>query len=296
MTIVDIIFYGIFISQIYLISYHYPKKTYDRNMFVLRNYPAAEYPKLYRHSLYADPGKAMYKTIRRYLFANTIIALFGIGLLVAMAASGYAPSRIKENQDLIFIMFFFMLQAVPYIWLEIATYNGLKNMRSAAQSNKRKADLNPRKLFDFISPLYVVLAVAAFISWVAYYLYNKGFSTPWDWQSYVTVLSMIGMNLVFIGLGYKYLRGKKLDPHQAYKDQHQFIKTIIRVYVFASILMSLQLIMFDAINQNGWDKFEPIAMSIYFQVVIIFGVGQVLNMFKIEDIDFDVYREEAWLV
>ncbi|PHS77555.1 MAG: hypothetical protein COB56_02450 [Robiginitomaculum sp.] len=296
MTIVDIIFYAIFISQIFLLSYHYPKKTYDRNVFVVRNFPASEYPKLYNLSLYADPSKAIHKAIRRYLFANIAIALFGVGLLVAMAVNGYAPSGIKENEDIVFIMFFFMLQALPYIWIEITTNNGLKNMRSAAKNNTRTADLNPRKLFDFISPLYVIVAVLAFISWIVYYLYNKGFTTPWDWQSYVTILGMTGMNLVLIGFGYKFLRGQKSDPHQAYKDQRQSIKTMIRVFVFASILMSLQLIVFDAINQNGWDRFEPIAMSIYFQIVIIFGVGQVLQMFKIEDIDFDVYKEDAKLV
>jgi len=37
-------------------------------------------------------------------------------------------------------------------------------------------------------------------------------------------------------------------------------------------------------------------MSLYFQIIVIFGIGQVLRMFKIEDIDFDVYKEEAWLV
>ncbi|PHQ68435.1 MAG: hypothetical protein COB92_00435 [Robiginitomaculum sp.] len=296
MTIVDIIFYAIFISQIYLISYHYPKQTYDRNMYVLRNYPAADYPKLYQPSRYADPSKAIHKTIRRYMFANITIAVLGLGLLLTMAASGYAPSDIKENEQIMFVMFFFILQAVPQVLLEISTYKWLKDMRSGAKSNTRKADLSPRKLFDFISPFYVALAVLAFVSWVVYYFYNKGFTTPWDWQSYVTIVSMTGINLALIGFGYKFLRGQKPDPHQAYKDQRRSIKTIIRVFVFASILISVQLMVFDAINQNGWDRFEPIAMSIYYQAVIIFGIGQVLRMFKIEDIDFDVYKEDAKLM
>lgn len=295
MTIIDIIFFVIFISQIFLISYHYPKKTYDRNMYVLRKFPAADYPKLYQNSPYADPGKAMHKTVRGYLFANITIALFGMGILLTMAASGYAPSSIKENQHLMLVMVFFLLQAVPHILLELSTYKWFKNMRSAHKTSTRKADLSPRKLFDFVSPIYIALAVLAFIAWVVYYFSNKGFTTPWDWQSYTTVGVMTCVNLVFISLGYKYLRGKKLDPHQAYKDQLQFIKTMMHVFVFASILMSVQLMVFDAINQNGWDRFEPIAMSIYFQVVIIFGIGEVLRMFKIEDIDFDVYKEDASL-
>ncbi len=296
MTIIDIIFYAIFINQIFLISYHYPKKTFDRNIYVLQKYPAADYPKLYQHSRYADPSKAMLNSIRKYMAANITIALLGLGILLAMAASGYAPSGIKENKHIMFVMVFFMLQAVPHLLLELSTHKWLKGMRGADKSSTRKADLSPRKLFDFVSPFYVALAVLAFIAWVVYYLNNKGFTTAWDWQTYVTIFGMTGMNLVFISFGYKYLRGKKLDPHQTYKDQRKLIKTMVRVFVFASIMMSVQLMVFDAINQNGWDRFEPIAMSIYFQVVIIFGIGEVLRMFKIEDIDFDVYKEDAWLV
>ncbi len=296
MTIIDIIFYAVFISQIFLISYYYPKKTYDRNMFVLRNYPPAIYPKLYQHSRYADPSKAMNSSIRKYMLGNIAVALFGIGVLLAMAASGYAPSGIKENKHIMLVVLFFMLQALPHMLLELSTHNWLKGMRGAVKNNTRTADLKPRKLFDFISPLYIVVAVLAFIAWGVYYFYNKGFTTAWDWRAYVTFGTMTAMNLVFIGFGYKYLRGQKLDPHQSYKDQRQFIKTMMHVFAMASILMSLQLIVFDAINQNGWDRFEPIAMSLYFQVVIIFGIGQVLRLFKIEDIDFDVYKENAKLV
>jgi len=296
MTIVDILFYAIFISQIFLISYHYPKKTYERNLYVLRKYPAEAYPKLYRHSKFADPGKAVHRTIRRYLYANITIAVLGLGLLTAMAASDYAPRDIKENEQIMFILLFFMVQTLPYMLLEISTHNWLKNMRNLAKNSTRKADLSPRKLFDFVPPLYLGAAILAFVIWAIYYLYNKGFTSPWDWQTYSTIVFMTSINIVFISLGYKFLRGKKLDPHQSYKDQRQLIKTTLRVFVFASILMSVQLVVFDAINQNGWDMYEPIAMSIYFQVVIIFGVGQILRMFKIEDIDFDVYKEDAWLV
>jgi len=292
---IDIIFFAIFISQIVLISYYYPKKTYDRNIHVLRTYPASEYPKLYQHSPYADPVKALHKTIRRNFALSIAIAVFGLSLMLAMVISGYAPSGIKENKHIAFVMLFSMLQALPYIFLEITTYNWYKAMRRAAKGSTRKAELSPRKLFDFISPFYIVVAVLVFFVWLAYYLYNKGFSAPWDWQTSVTVFGMTGMNLLLIGLGYKLLRGTKLDPHQAYKDQRQLIKTIIRVYVFTSIMMSTQLIVFDMINLNGWDKFEPVALSIYFQIIIVFGIGEVLRKFKVENVNFDVYKEEPRL-
>lgn len=296
MTMIDILFYAVFISQIFLISYHYPKKTYDRNAFVLRTYPASEYPKLYKHSKYVNPEKALNKTMLIYMSFNIAIAVFGIGLLIAMVIHGYAPSNIKANQDLIFVLFFFVLQALPHNLLEISTHNWHKHMRNAAVTSKRAAELTPRRLFDFIAPAHIVFAVTAFIAWASFYLYNKGFTTPWDNQTYITFIGMTGMNLLYIILGYKFLRGKKPDPHQNQADQHRLIKTKIRVLLFASIAASVSLLTFGIINQNGWDIFEPIAMSLYFQIIIIFGIGEILRGFKIETINFDVYKEDPWLV
>lgn len=165
-------------------------------------------------------------------------------------------------------------------------------MRQFDLPTTRTADLRPRKLFDFVSPVFISAAILSYVLCLVYYFYNKGFSTPWDWKSYVTVIVITAINLGMIGLGAYVLRGKKLDPHQAQQDQQKLIGTLIRVFVFASILMSLQLIVFDTINQKGWDMYEPIAISLYNQIVIVFGIGEVLRRMAINTIDFNVYRHE----
>lgn len=288
---IDILFYAVFLSQIFLLSYHYPKKFHGTIEHVLNTYPASDYPKLYQHSQYVDPAHMLKQKIRRFKLANTAIAVFGLAILFAMLVSGYAPHTIKENQHLMFVMIFFMLQALPHLALELSMRQWYKGMRNTAKTKTRTADLHPRRLFDFISPLYLIVAVLAYIAWVVYYLYNKGFTTAWDWQTLVTMLGMSAMNVLFFTIAYRALRGKKMDPHQAAKDQHKYAETVIRVCVFASILMSLQLFVFDAINQNGWDMFEPLAMSLYFQLVIIFGLGEMIRSLKVENIDFDVYKD-----
>ncbi len=290
---VEIIFYAVFISQIFLISYHYPKKTYDRNAYVFNTYPASEYPKLYGHSKYIDAVGELKKATRRYLRINYAIALLGVGVLLAMVLSGYKPSSIKENENILLVVFYFLLQSIPHIMAEISAHKWYKHMRNTDRPSTRKAELHPRKLFDFISPFSLAFAVLAFAMWLVYYLYNKGLGTAWDWQSYITIFVMVGLNFVLIALGYRYLRGAKLDPHQARADHHKFTGIILRIFVFAIILMSLQLTMFDGINQNGWDMFEPAAMSLCFQLAVFFGIGELLRSFKIENIDFSVYKKET---
>ena len=44
---IHILFYALFLSQIILISYYYPKQIIKRIDGVLKNYPPEDYPKLY---------------------------------------------------------------------------------------------------------------------------------------------------------------------------------------------------------------------------------------------------------
>jgi MFS family permease len=296
MSIVDLIFYAVFISQIFLISVYYPKKTYDRNMYVVRKHPASEYPKLYPPSIYADPEMPLRKTIRIYFGFNIAIALFGLALLFSMAVGGYAPSHIKEEQDLIFIVFFFLLQIAPHYFLAFSTGKWYANIRSSARTGKRTAQLSSRNLFDFVSPVYFFIAVIAFIGWMVYYVYNKGFTTSWEWNSYVAIATMMGVNFLLLIFGYVSLRGKKADPYLSSQDQNRLIRTTIRVLVFASIMMSVLMVVSSVINRNGWDIIEPVMMSLYFQTVIIFGIGEHLRKLKVEDVNFDVYKKDNQIV
>ena len=67
--------------------------------------------------------------------------------------SGYKPRMIKENEHILLVVFFFLLQALPHIIAEVSTYKWYKNMRSAHRTSKRTADLKPRRLLDFVSPM-----------------------------------------------------------------------------------------------------------------------------------------------
>ena len=289
----DLIFYAIFLSQIILVSIFYPRKIFERSSYVLSNYPAEDYPKLYMGAKDTDTASNLRKSFKMHY--NICLATAGVGftLLSLMVVSGYVPSQIKANGHLAFVMLFVFAQAIPYILSAITAQNWQRNIRKSAPPTTRRADLTPRRLFDFVSPIYLAIAVGAFIAWITYYFSNKGFLTPWDWPTYVTVFFMAGMNLIMVLIGYHYLRGKKQNPHQAGKDQRKIIETTLRIFIFASILMSAQLIMMDAINQNGWDMFEPVALSLNIQIAIILGVGEELRHLKVKDMDFNVYRSKT---
>jgi p-aminobenzoyl-glutamate transporter AbgT len=92
------------------------------------------------------------------------------------------------------------------------------------------------------------------------------------------------------------IRGAKIDPHQAYRDQLKQIGMTVRICVFSNILMSSFLILMDASDRYQWEVFDPVFASLYFQFIIVFGLGMRFRKSRVEDIDFSVYKEDAWLV
>lgn len=290
---IEFLFYAVFVSQIFLISVYYPKKTIARNRYVLQKYPASEYPKLYNNSYYADPVKAIKKTMSLYAGMNGIISLFGLTLLAVMALSGFLPSSIKQSENMIFILFFFMMQMVPHIVLEFSSWRWYKLMREARQNATRSADLKPRVLFDYISPFYVALAVFLYVAWLVFYIYAHRFVVPWVWNQYVSIIGITAINLLFAFTIFRFLRGQKMDPYQASQDRLKHIGAVAKVHVYGSIGMSLFLIAMELVNTYQLDMFEPVFMSAFQQLMAVFGLGTMLRNMKIEDIDFSVYKEDV---
>ncbi len=291
--LIELLFYAVFLGQIFLVSVYYPRKIINRNRYVLQKYPASEYPKLYLNSYYADPVKVIKKGLRLYAVLNGIIAIFGLGILAAMAMSGYLPSTIKESEDLIFVLFFFALQMIPHILMELSSWRWYKLMREAQTSTTRTADLKPRRLFDFISPFFVALALSLYMAWVVVYIHAHKDVSPWVWNQYVSLIGITAINLLFAFTIFVFIKGKKTDPYQAKQDQLKHIGAVVKIHVFSSIGMSLFLIIMELVNVYRLDMFEPVFMGAYLQLMTVFGLGTMLRSVNIKDIDFSVYREDV---
>ncbi|MGJ8529410.1 hypothetical protein [Maritalea sp.] len=289
----DIVFYIVLLGQVVLISFYYPQKLLNRSIHILDTCPPAQYPKLYENDFYANPETMLRKVLNRYRFVAFGIGLLGVSLLTAMPITGYAPHQIKENQHLIFVLFFTVLQMVPYIYIELSTYNWYKHVRAAFSNKKRTAELVPRRFFNFASPVLVALTIALFVSALAIYIIIHSNINPWKWNQYVTVFGISAMNVVFAVVVFLSINGKKLDPHQSHADQMRRIRTIVQIHLFSSIGMSLFLITMELVNQFRLDMFEPLFLSAYFQLIIVFGIGQMMRAFSTETVDFDAYKAEA---
>jgi hypothetical protein len=187
---------------------------------------------------------------------------------------------------------YFFIQMAPLFLMEISGFAYFKLMRKADVRTIRMADLQPRRLFDFISPISVAAAVFMFIACIGFFYYIHQFQFALSNDTFIISITLILMNLLLAGIIYWYIYGKKLDPYQAGKDRLKQIEFTAKSLVLMSIAASIFLMVFEATDVFQLDHLEPVLMSMYFQFIIFIGLGSMLRNQRIEDINFDVYKED----
>ena len=279
----NILFYIVFISQVFFISFYYPRKILNRIDFVFKNYPQSEYPRLYVKSI--DSFKRKQQSFK---MANQLIIVIGILLVFAIVIWDY----LNEGYiDQIIPWIYFMLQALPLMLLEYSCFAYFKLMRKADSRNTRKAELNPRKLFSFVSPLAVGFALFLISACILIFYSMHQFQFHPSNDTFIISTTLIASNLLFGGIIYWNLYGKKINPYQATKDRLNQIEVTIKSLVFMSIAASLFLIITGIVENYNLDYLESTLMSIYLQLIIFIGLGSILKGFRVENIDFEVYKE-----
>jgi hypothetical protein len=279
----NIYFYIIFLSQIILISFYYPMQIVNRMQNVLEKYPPSEYPKLYLKPVeFYENRQRLYKQI------NLIIMLFGFLLLFGII---YRDYQMERNLDETIPVIYFMFQTFPLIIMELSGFRYFKLMRKADLRTTRKAVLLPRRLFDFVSPAMVSIAIFFNIATIIYSYILNNYELLGD--TLVIILSLSLSNALYAGIIYWNLYGKKQDPYQDGVDRRKQIDATIKSLVSMSIVAAIFLATTLTLNKFAIEILEPIIMSVYLQVIVVIGLGLMLRKLKLENINFEVYKVDS---
>ena len=181
---------------------------------------------------------------------------------------------------------YFMLQMIPLIMLEISEFKSFKSMRLSNTNTTKKATIQPRKLFDFVSPKLLGFAIVVLLFAFTIVFYRYGFSEKF----YTNTGIILATNLFFAGLIYWNIYGTKMDPYQTNKDRIKVLKVTVTSMTYVSIAVSVFLAVQMLINMFDLDFLEKSIMSVYCQLIVWASVGSRLKQLKIENIDFDVYK------
>ena len=282
-TWANVLFYLVFISQIFLLSWYFPRRILGRMQHVLNEYPPSTHPKLY-------PKSVEYYRIGHLAFAwaNRLIFGFGFGVLVAIillddgtvAADGY----ISEAWP----MAYFVVQFLPLLALELLEVGQFKLMREASTDRIRTAELHRRRLLEMVSPVLVAAAAISMMLALALEVFAPGTVFEWD-----RTLSILGGNLLMVIIGAWIFNRRKLDPHQRASDRSQVMGAALQGVVYVIIAMNV-FYMFHTLDQAfGLDYLDATMLSIYVQAIAVLGIGTMLKSVKLDQIDFSVYRESA---
>lgn len=280
----NILFYLVFLSQIILLSFYFPKKILSRMRYVVETYPPSEYPKLYPVSI--EKVKKGQRTFRNM---NLLVLLIGFILVLIGALSGYSPN---DNEDGIFLTIYFFAQFSPLILAEISGFKYFKLMREANSRTTRKAELRPRRLFDFISPALFGTAIFMYFAFIVLVLYINQFQFYWGSKAFMNIIILTAGNLLFAGIITWNLYGKKLDPYQAYKDRMRQIGLTVKSLVLISIAATMFLAIVVVFDKFSLDNLMPTVMSLYFQLLAVISYQSTVPVLQIDNTNFEVYKEE----
>ena len=284
----NILFYFVFLSQILLISFYIPGKILGRMKSVLEMYPPSNYPKLYPKSVeYYKIGQWGFKVVNRLILLLSFIVLFLIAFVVdhaSFADDGYISEAWPAGYG--------MIQFLPLIALEFLEFSQFRLMRKANSGTTRKAELR-RRLFDFVSPTVVGVAAFLYLAAILFDLYVHDFIFQWGHDTIQRAMVMTATNGFLAAMGAWHLYGRKLDPHQAFDDRAKQITAILKSMLYVSMAISVFFMMAAADDVFAMDFLDAPLLSLYFQVIVFVSVGHVLRTLRVEEMNFEVYKEDV---
>ncbi|MEX0297934.1 MAG: hypothetical protein AB3N28_02605 [Kordiimonas sp.] len=289
MTAILTLFYVVFLSQIFLLSIYYPGKIRRRVTYILEQFPVSEYPKLYPSNYDQRKANTGSNKLRVFMGINYTIALVGLLVLAMMMKSGYRPA--PEGGDEIFVMLYFFLQSFPLFYAELKEYKYHKAIRENYTAKTRTAELKPRRLFDFVSPIGLGAAVILFTTMMILYISSRDFSVQPNIEIYATIIGMTGAQVMFAAIVASHLYGKKINPYMSYEDQLTQIKVVANIMLFASIGASVFMTVTHLVDEYSLEVIDPVLSSVYFQFCVVFGVGFAFRTLRIEKLNLEGFRE-----
>jgi len=184
----NLLFYIVFLGQIFLLSYYFPKKILGRMKTVLEKYPPSNYPKLYPRPVeYYKKGQWGFELVSRLIFGLGFVILFLI-IFVVDHANFADDGYISEAWPAVYGI----IQFLPLMYLEFSEFNQFKQMRKANSSTTRIAELQPRRFADFASPLILGLAVFLYVTAIVFDWQSSCTSPPSSLTSMCMTLSLHG--------------------------------------------------------------------------------------------------------
>ena len=248
--------------QILVASVLYPARiiTYVRGWE--RNFGSERFAQLYPG---IDYSRWVARFVTGYRAANIVIAVLGLLLLGWLFTRIQQPDWAGEVSNA--AMMYFVAQMSPLALTALYTVvRYYKILLQPSQETKRKAILQRRGLFDFVSPFAVYFAVLSYFLFVMYgiwldlYVYDNTSLSRACLKAIASVTLVYALNAFII---YKYLYGRK-NPLVSHEGRVHMIGASVKAGVYGSIAIAWFISIFGTLGQPGLQEWRPFALVVLF--------------------------------
>lgn len=283
------LFYMVFLSQILLTSWYFPRRLLGRMQHILETYPPTEFPKLYPRPI--DEYKLAQWKFR--MVNRAILTLGFVILFMVMFVIDHSTFADDGHISEIFPLVYGMIQFLPMMALEFSEFGHIKLMRKANASTVRKTDLTRRGLFDVVSPALFTISLLFFASAILFDFYAHDFEFIWGHDTVERAIVLTLTNLMLVGVGAYTLYGRTRDPYQSSADRTRKVSASMRTMLYCSMALSVFFVTAAADDMFDINYLDAVVMSVYFQGIVLLSLGNILSSVRVDDIDFDVYKEDV---
>jgi hypothetical protein len=259
-------FYAVFSVQILAMSVVYPAWFIRHVRAQVMSFPAERFAEMFPG---VDRTQLVESFATRYRAVNTCIAVIGLFLLGALFSYMRSPDWDDGPVETVLALYF-VAQALPLGFVASIAVRYSKVFRRSLLASKRKAVLERRGLFDFVSPSIVILAVLAYFLFVAFVIYIAQHPFP-GFAGYPINIGLITLLYAFIGFCvYMQMYGRKSNPLQSHADRMHTIGVSVKIGACTCIASVVFLALNFTLVLLDLQRWEPFAQSIFFVVCALF--------------------------
>jgi len=262
------LFLGMFTAQILGMSVLYPVLLTRRIRTGLKDIPAGRLAELYPG---VDVGQAHERFLSRYRAVNMIVAVLGLLLLCWFISYMQSPNW-DEGAVGGRVTAYCLLQYSPIILIEWFTSRFNKVHRRMLPEAKRKAILQRRGLFDFVSPFTVLLAILAYFQFVAFMFYVARHPFPGFGGPFANI-GIVSLGYILLGTFVMYvLYGRKRDPLQTHADRMRMIRSVVNSYAWMCVLIPIFGSLSVARKLLDLETWGPFAGTVFFLILTLLNL------------------------
>ena len=265
------LFLAMFPVQILGMSVLYPVRFTRLIRTGLAKIPAERLAELYPG---VDVGQAHERFLARYRAANAVVAVLGLLLLGWFISYMQRPGW-DEGAVFVMVTAYFLLQIFPIILIAWFTTRFNKVHRRLLPETKRKAILQRRGLFDFVSPFTVSLAILAYFQFVAFMFYVARHPFPGFGGPFANI-GIVSLAYILLGAFAMYfLYGRKIDPLQTHADRMRMISGVVNFYAWILIVLPIWWSLALAQKLLELETWGPFAGIVFFLIITLLTLRTV---------------------